>query len=841
MSAITKNVSRRSFMKWTGAVTGSSALVATAVSINGMPGVGSANAAHGEGMPDADQIVWSACTVNCGSRCPVRLQVKDGRLARVLPDNAGTQEIGTQQIRACVRGRAIRQRHGHPDRLKYPMKRVGKRGEGKFERISWEEAFDIIARKHKEIVNDPKNGNEAIKVVYATGNIGCVITQSWAPNGDIISRFLSCYGGSLGEYGDYSAAAIEMAAPATFGGWIASNSFDDAKNANIQIFWGNNTLETRMSGGGETFVAQQAKKIGKQKVIVIDPRYSETAVSLADEWIPIRPGTDAALCAGLAYVLITEKLADRDFLDKYCLGFDDSHLPAGAPANSSYESYVLGKGEDKTPKTPKWAADITGVPENRIISLARELANAAPKVHITQGWGLQRQGNGENQCRAIFTLCCMLGTVGVSGGGNGMREGSAGLAVAPVWNKENPVKKQISFFDWLEAVEHGHEMSVKGHGVKVIGAANPYAPEVLNTKLNSDVKILWQFAGNVIGNQHGDLNRTHAILQDESKAELIIVCENQMTVSARYADILLPDANTSEIDDIVTEGSSGPMAYIIRARKAVEPPFECMPIYDILRNIGRRIDELHAEDGDTKHVSVEKAFTEGRTQLEWAQYIWEETRKLNPKMPTFEEASEIGVYRVNAGSVIAMEDFRKDPEANPLKTPSGKIEIFSQAMWQAHQHDTYENVTDDVRTDPIPIYRNVLESGQAAKDSKYPLQLIGHHYKARTHSSYGNCDWLKEAHIQSVWINPIDASSRGVTDGEKVEIFNDRGRVHLVAKVTERIAPGVISIPQGAWFNPDANGVDQGGSVNTLTAIRHTAYARGNTQHTALAEVKKIS
>lgn len=377
--------SRRSFLTWSGVAAGAAGLVAT--TDLGMPGTGApASAAEVEGMKDADAVVWSACTVNCGSRCPLRLQVKDGTVVRVLPDNTGDDELGSQRVRACVRGRSIRHRIYNPDRLKHPLRRKAgtKRGDGEWEEISWDEALSDIATKMKDIKK--RYGNEAFYINYGTGTLGSTMARSWPPDEQPFARMMNCWGGYLDHYSDYSTTEITAAYPYFYGEWTASNSLDDAKNAKMQVFFGNNPLETRMSGGGQTFITQQTRRNSGVRTIVIDPRYSETAALLADEWVAVRPGTDAALIAGMIHVMLEENLHDQAFLDKYCLGFDEDHMPEGAPANASYRSYIEGKGQDGIEKTPEWAADLCGVPADQIRRLAREIAAAKPCA-INQGWG----------------------------------------------------------------------------------------------------------------------------------------------------------------------------------------------------------------------------------------------------------------------------------------------------------------------------------------------------------------------------------------------------------------------------------------------------------------------
>ena len=152
------------------------------------------------------------------------------------------------------------------------------------------------------------------------------------------------------------------------------------------MLFGNNPGETRMSGGGVTYYLEQARQKSNARMIIINPRYTDTGAGREDEWIPIRPGTDAALVSGLAWVMITENLVDQPFLDKYCVGYDEKTLPAGAPANGHYKAYILGQGIDGIAKTPEWASTITGIPRERIVKLAREIATAKP-AYISQGWG----------------------------------------------------------------------------------------------------------------------------------------------------------------------------------------------------------------------------------------------------------------------------------------------------------------------------------------------------------------------------------------------------------------------------------------------------------------------
>ena len=797
------NLTRRGFIKASTAV-GGTAAVASSVSLP------FASTSAQAATPSDDKVVWSACTVNCGSRCPLRMHVQDGEIKYVETDNTGGDEYGSHQVRACLRGRSMRRRVYNPDRLKYPMKRVGKRGEGKFKRISWEEAYDEVANNLKRIIKD--YGNDAIYLNYGTGTLGGTVTKSWPPAATLIARLMNLSGGYLNHYGDYSTAQIAKGLSYTYGGWANNNSFSDLENAKLNVQFGNNPAETRMSGGGLIHSYVESKNISNVETIVIDPRYTDTAGGREDQWIPIRPSTDAALVAGLAHVMITEDLVDQPFLDKYCVGYDESTLPASAPANSDYKSYILGNGEDGVEKTPQWASKITGIPVDTIVKLGRKMGNNKPCA-IHQGWGLQRTANGELACRAIAMLSLLTGSVGVSGGSTGARESDFNIPFVRFPQVPNPVQTSISMFLWTDAIHRHHEMTDKSDGVR--GAE----------RLENPIKFIWNYAGNCLVNQHSDINRTHDILQDDTACEMIVVIDNHMTSSAKYADIVLPDLTTSEQDDWCMDGKAANRPYFIYAQKAIEPQFEAKSIYEMCSNIAKR-------------MGVEQEFTEGRTQEEWIEHLYAETRKLDPSLPTFEEMKEIGIYKRKVdGHYIAYKDFRLDPDANPLNTPSGKIEIYSEQL--AEIAASWE-LDDDEVIHPLPVYADSFEGHRDPLTAKYPLQLTGFHYKSRTHSTYGNVANLKAAAPQELWINPIDAKERGIENGDMVAIYNDRGEIHIPVKVTPRIIPRVVALGEGAWYAPDGQKVDRAGSINVLTTQRPSPLAKGNPQHTNLVQIKAL-
>lgn len=391
----TDGLTRRTLIKST--ALGSLALAAGGLSLPFS--LRNAAAAVQDATRGEERIVWGACSVNCGSRCALRSHVRDDEVVWVETDNTGADIYGDHQVRACLRGRSIRRRINHPDRLNYPMKRVGKRGEGKFVRISWEEALDTIAGNLKRIVKD--YGNEAVYINYSSGIVGGNMTRS-SPTASPVMRLMNCYGGSLNQYGTYSTAQIACAMPYTYGS-NDGNSTSDIENSKLVVMFGNNPAETRMSGGGITYYLEQARERSNARMIVIDPRYTDTAAGREDEWIPIRPGTDAALVAGIAWVLINENLVDQPFLDKYCVGYDEKTLPADAPANGHYKAYILGEGDDGTAKTPQWHRGSPAFPPTASSSWPGKSAARNRLIFARDG---DRSARLTVNCRPERSPCC---------------------------------------------------------------------------------------------------------------------------------------------------------------------------------------------------------------------------------------------------------------------------------------------------------------------------------------------------------------------------------------------------------------------------------------------------
>ncbi|MFA6481176.1 MAG: molybdopterin dinucleotide binding domain-containing protein, partial [Bacteroidales bacterium] len=370
----------------------------------------------------------------------------------------------------------------------------------------------------------------------------------------------------------------------------------------------------------------------------------------------------------------------------------------------------------------------------------------------------------------------------------------------------NPVKARIPTFLWTEAVIRGTSLTAKEG---LTGADH----------LQSNIKFIWSVASNILANQHGNVNRAGRILADESLVEFIVVQDQFMTASARYADLVLPVCTHFETWGLADGWKYG--EEVILLPQVVENTHQAKSDYRICADLSAKL-------------GVFDAFTEGLDEKGWTHKLWDEYRvKRFPDLPPFDQfvESNQGVYSIRVDNPkISLEEFRRDPENHPLDTPSGKIEIFSETLFKLDQKEVIP---------AVPKYIQEWESPFGPEAETYPLQAIGPHYMARVHSIHDNTDWLKEAFPQRVFINPLDAKNRNLSDGERVLVFNDRGKISLPCRITPRIMPGVVSVPQGAWTVPGPDGTDTNGNINVLSSEKWTPLAFGNAQHTIMVEIKK--
>ncbi len=807
--------------------------------------------------PSEENVNWSACLVNCGSNCPIKVFSKDGVITRIEADHETDDVYGvSHHIRACPRGRSLRQRTYAMDRLRTPMKQMGKRGDKTtFVPISWEQAYAEIAEKLQPLAP------ESIYLHYGTGAY-----YGFSSNTSTWGRLLNLTkGGYLNYHWDYSWAAIYGAAIATYGeqGASWSGSFlSEIQYSDLFVGFGFNPNEIRMSGSGEGYDFVKALENNQKniKVWMIDPRYTDSMRGNEDEWLAVRPGTDAALIEAVIYQMISSGWVDakvKSYLDQYVVGYDRASLENAKAAvaldadpfkashaqyidpDQNYHDYIMGEGVfTGAAKTPEWAAKICGISEAKIKQLADAIM-AAETPYISAGSGINRHANGDQATRAVYTLAIMTGKVGLQGVNSGAMPGTSAFSVAGLPAGENKVDITIPVFKWSEAIKRGSEFTGTADGVRFIASGDRDNEVDHNeAKLTSNIKAIINCAGNALVNQHSEVHNSIEVLQDPN-LELIVVSDCWMTPSAEYADYLLPDTTWLESEDYADNSyASGDMTYATFMSTSLTPLGDSKSMYDICAGIA-------------KAMGQESAYTEGKTTLQWCEELYLETKAMHPDvdMPaTYQEAQKQGLFRkmTTSTDTIAFAAYRSDPIANPVATITGKFEIFS--VTNARKAATW-TIDEGDQITALPQYVVTWDGyeDQKAIDAGYTLQLCGYHTKGRTHSSYHNVPWLREAVEDAVWMNPKDALSRGLSDGDTVYVYNDRGTIELPVKLTPRVAPGVCALGQGAWYKPEPSGkvgpsghvIDIGGCLNTLTKYHPSPLAKGNPQHTNRVQVVK--
>jgi len=732
--------------------------------------------AEGKNLDNEEMVVRCTSALDCGGRCPLRLHVKDGVIVKIEGDDFTDTD---KQLRACLRGRAYRHWIYHPDRLKYPLKRVGERGEGKVERISWDEAMDTIVSELKRIKET--YGNRAI-FFGGGGHLGALHSIG------SLARALSMFGGYTTSYGNISSEGPVWAVMTSYGDVMVGHSRSDLMNAKLIIMWGWDPIRM-ISGTDCVYSLMKAKEAGA-RIISIDPRLTHSGATYADEWIPIFPGTDTAMMVSMAYVIIKENLQDQAFLDKYTVGFD------------KFKEYVMGI-EDGVEKTPAWASEICGVPAETIERLAKEYATTDPAC-LMDCQGPARSAMGEQYNRCAITLTAMTGNIGKPGG-----SACGGLMGIPFGH----MFRAAGIPGMKNPAEAGGP-SVRGtldlnlRLVRRIHVNKVFDAFLEGTKggYPADIKMAW-FAGGNIMTQRGNINKGDRALKS---LEFIVNQDLFLTPTGRYADIVLPVLSFAEKNDLTRPWPSGP--YLTYANKAIEPIGECKSDWEIGNLLAEK---LGFEDFDT------------HTEDEWLRIFVEKNPEYAHYIKDYDTFKRDGIYRIEMEEpYIAFKKQIEDPENNPFNTPSGKIEIFSQRVAELNNPDC----------PPIPKYISTWEDRNDPLIEKYPLQLLSPHPRVRVHSTLQNVDWLEEVEPHAVWINPADAEPRGIRDGDEVLVFNDRGKLTIKAWVTKRIMPGVVSIYEGAWYDPDEEGIDRGGCVNVLT---NDAYSPGGAAalKTALVQI----
>jgi len=711
------------------------------------------------------------------------------------PSPIGLDQLDDQTLRLRVAQPAVRKSwldHG-------PGAAPERRGKDPFVEVDWDTALDLVAGELRRVRGS--FGNASI----FGGSYGWSSAGRFHHGQSQVHRFLNVLGGYVRHVDSYSLGAGRALMHYVASHMDQSNashtSWDVlAEHTDLFVTFGGVPLKnTQVSAGGSGRhrVRDSLRRMAGRgvRLVNISPVRDNLVTGGEVEWIPVRPNTDTALMLSLAYVIRQDNRFDRSFIDRCTVGFDD------------FAPYLLGE-TDGVPKTPDWAETITGVPAGRIRRLAGEMLSG--RTMVNSAWSLQRSAHGEQPFWMLVTLASMVGQIGLPGGGYGLGYGAVNTLGSAHAHYPGPTFSQGT--------------NPCPHFIPVARIAdmllNPGAPFTYQGKTHhyQDIRLVYWAGGNPF-HHHQDLNR---LMEAWRRPECIVIHEQFWTSAARLADIVLPATTTLERNDI---GFAGREGYYTAMRKVAEPYSGSRDDYDIFADLSRRLE-------------VEAAFTEGLKSDEWLERIWRENlpraRAAGLELPDFETFWAQGLIDVGGGDapVIMHEAFRGDPEANPLGTPTGRIEICSQTIRGFGLPDCPGS----------PVWIEPFEWLGSEKARTYPLHLLSDQPKRRLHSQLDHSPYSRAGKVQGrepVYLNPNDAQARGIADGDLVELFNDRGRCLAGAIVSPDIMPSVARLATGGWFDP-SDGLDLNGNPNSLTLDRgSSSFAQGCSAQTCLVEIRR--
>ncbi len=664
----------------------------------------------------ADRVVKTCCPHNCYDTCGELVYVKDEKVIKI----EGDPDHPITQGHLCLKAFANVQKINSPDRVKYPMLRVGERGEGKFKRISWDEAMDWMVDKIHTI--QEQYGSEAIMEYCYSGNrehmAKSVSGRLWNLMGasKLVGSFclLSGVAGSEGTVGDQLTMDADL--------W--------AENADAIFLVGRNCTATNP----HIFPYLYRLKERGGKIIVVDP-YATGVAAKADLHLRPRPGTDGAMCLGMIHWILKNELEDKEFIAEHTEGIESLRQ-------------VVEKW------TPEYTEEVTTIPKEQLIEAARICATM--NTQIETGYGQQRYSNGHQIQRALACLAAVCGSFGKAGANYNCISGMG--------------------FPGLIGFVNGAAVGCpKGAEIKKTRLINITAiANAIHGAKEPPIKGLISFRGGLISQQPNVDYTIEAV----KSLDMFVTIEQFMTDDTDYADLVLPACHYLEQYGFHPSYWHNYNQILV---PVCQPPYECVPDCEIFEELGRRL-------------GYEEYFPRERTGLDYIRMMVGDNCDVDSMV------SPNGPQRLP-------EKFCPRIPYQTFNTPSGKVELYSTVFEERGKKFKGE-------WNPEPEFIEPAESIYATPElaKKYPLNVISQHPSFRTHSQYYNLPWIKEIEGPArLFLSKKDAEDRGIQDGDKVRIFNDRGElVDIVAKVGIRVKPGVVEMSSGMW-------VKLGGSINKLT------------------------
>ena len=736
----------------------------------------------------------------------------------------------------------------HNTRVKAPMVRKSYladpdnpkpelRGLDEWVEVKYEDAIKLVARELKK-TREQKGASSVFAGSYgwqSTGNVHVSRT--------LLHRFMNLSGGFTGVTGDYSTGAAQVIMPHVTG----SNQVYEQQtswpvvleNSKVVVFWGLNPISTLRvawtSSDEQGFKYFEQLKNSDKEIIIIDPIKTVSGKYFEGKarWITPRPNTDVAMMLGMAQHLYSQGKYDKEFLQNYTVGFE------------KFVPYLTGQS-DGVAKTPEWASEICGISADVIKELAIKFYEN--RTMIMAGWGIQRAHHGEQAHWMIVTLCAMLGQIGLAGGGfgfsyhyaNGGAPTCAGGVIGGMNAASVGVVKDGKFLGLAQDQKQGGEAAQAWlvNTAKVAFPLARIADALLNPGKTIDangakitypqIDFIYWVGGNPIVH-HQDTNTN---IKAWRKPRTIVVNEIYWTPTAKMADIVFPTTTEYERNDITMSGDYSNM-HIIPMKQVVAKQHGAKDDYQIFTDLCKAYADGLAE-----------VYTDGgKTEMDWIKEFYEGAASavnantaLGIQMPSFEQWWEKNepteFYETpESAAYVTFEDFRNDPVLEALGTPSGLIEIYSDTIAAMNYKDCGAH----------PMWFEPVE-WLGMKDKPAKFHLLSLHPYDRLHSQQSNTSNRKRyavADREPVLINTEDAKELGIKQGDLVRVYNARGEILAGANVSDDIMRGVVQIFEGAWYDPNAEGLCKNGNPNVLTIDLPTSeLANGNIAHTALVNIE---
>lgn len=675
------------------------------------------------------------------------------------------------------------------------------RGQDAFVETDWDTALALVA-------------DEILRVRTERGAEGVFGgSYGWSSAGrlhharSLTQRFMNAGGGCVLQAGNYSWGAAQFFLPHVIGTYQpVTGRVTDWRNmlSHTRLFMAFGGLPVRnlqVSSGGAgvhssaQFIEQAAGSA--MRFVVVSPTRGDIPDSLVGQtrWVPIRPNTDAAMMLGMAHTILVDGLHDSGFLQSHCVGFE------------RFAAYLRGE-TDGVVKNAAWAEAICGVPAALVESLAREAVATRTMINCT--WSLQRAHRGEQPYWASIALAAMLGQIGLPGGGFSFGHGSISGAGTPRQNLPIPEMPSLgnTSSQSIPVARIADMLLSPGKAYDFNGSCHNYPA----------VDLIYWAGGNPF-HHHQDLNR---LMKAWAKPSTVVVHDSWWTPVARRADIVLPATTTLERNDI---GASSRDRFVLAMKQALRPYQQSRNDFDIFRELSARL-------------GFEQIFTEGRDELGWLRYLYDKAAggaaKLGSNWPCFDEfwAREYLELPEPDRDYVLFESFREDPSRFPLGTPSGRIELFSETISAMRYEDMPAHAA----------WREPAEWLGSHVTARYPLHLISSQPPDKLHSQLDAGSVSRAGKVegrQIVRMSPHDALIRGISDGDLIRLFNDRGQCLGAAKVDPGLMTGVLVMSTGAWFDPGAGMLERHGNPNVLTLdIGSSRLTQGCSAMSALVEVE---